>query len=444
MASRKPKIEIIKLETSRPSYRPKRFPTQPILYLELLENKDKIKQELVNKEYVPPSLPVLNPNIILEETYEEVPQKQVDSDEDNQAERYCAENTQAARSPSSSDSEIERQKHESSSPSDSSDEPRKKHRQVRSQSGSSDDNDSDSSTSKRKKKGYKLSKDSSSDEDNSSENDSDDELSNRIKQLLKKDKSISPKKDKRERYTSSDSSTKSTPKYKVDKVDKVGKNVIAGLAAATAPSLKELEKAGQYQPKKVIPDLSQQIISNQDKDDLKRELLFKFELLKKSYNNVSIPEFTIHSDYDHMLKTYEMTLKKVSVDSSVDSYKTYLIGGFMLVEFVLSNWFNLDMQGFSQQQIVNMNNYERLLIELGEKSYVPTASKLPVEIRLIIMIIIQAGLFVVTKMLMKKTGANLLNMINTMNVPKSGPSNMDGGKRKMKGPDIPFDNIPDN
>ena len=122
------------------------------------------------------------------------------------------------------------------------------------------------------------------------------------------------------------------------------------------------------------------------------------------------------------------------------TYKTYLIGGFMLVEFVLGNWFNFDMQGFTQQQISSINSYERLLVELGEKSYVPTGSKWPCELRLLFLIIMNAAFFIVSKMIMKKTGANLINMINNMNTaPASGISQK---KRKMKGPNIDINDIP--
>jgi hypothetical protein len=181
--------------------------------------------------------------------------------------------------------------------------------------------------------------------------------------------------------------------------------------------------------------------SDEEQDDLKRELLFKFELLKKSYKEASIPDFSMHSDYSSMKQAYDRTLKRLSIESSVDSYKTYLIGGFMLVEYGLGNYMGFDMKGFTQQQIVSMSQYERLLIELGEKSYVEEESQWPVELRLFGLIIMQAVFFVVSKLIAKKTGSNLLNMINSMNM-NNQVNNQDKAKKRMRGPTINLDELP--
>ena len=185
--------------------------------------------------------------------------------------------------------------------------------------------------------------------------------------------------------------------------------------------------------------------SEHNDEDKKRELIFKFDLLKKSYPLAagSIPEYTIHSNLQEMQKTYDMTVRKLSLDSSVESYKTYLIGGFMVVEFVFGNFLGFEMEGFTQQQIISMHSYEKILIEIGEKSYVPTGSKWPVELRLLSVIIMNAGFFIVGKMIMKKTGANLLNMVNSMNSNNNSTTNTQKQKRKMKGPDINLQDIPD-
>jgi hypothetical protein len=203
------------------------------------------------------------------------------------------------------------------------------------------------------------------------------------------------------------------------------------------PSLAELEEKGGYVPRAEMSDLNQPNRLEQD-EDAKRELLFKFSLLKKSYPAAEVPEYTIHTDLYTMEKSYSDCVRRLSLDSSVESYKTYLVYGFMGVEFILGNFLGFDMQGFTQQQIISMHSYEKLLIELGEKSYVPSGSSWPVELRLLFMIIMNAGFFVVSKMMMKKTGANLMGMINSMNKPVATAR-----KRKMKGPSVDLGEIPE-
>ena len=107
---------------------------------------------------------------------------------------------------------------------------------------------------------------------------------------------------------------------------------------------------------------------------------------------------------------------------------------FYFKKLTINNFFlKLDMKGFAQQQMASMSSYKKLLMELGEKSYVPEGSKKwPVEIRLLFLIIMNAGIFVVGKLIMKKTGSNIMNMMSSFNKPK---------ENKMKGPDIDLNNL---
>jgi len=210
------------------------------------------------------------------------------------------------------------------------------------------------------------------------------------------------------------------------------------------PRLSDLEKRGEVRTDKTFANLNRyRNAGSEEEDELKRELLFKFELLKKSYKNVDIPEFTMHSDFQNMNRTYENTVRRVSLDSNVDQYKSLLIGGFMLIEFAMGTWLKFDMAGFTQQQIINMNQYERLLIELGEKSYVPGAAQWPVEFRLIGLILMNSVIFIISKTIMNKTGNNLVNMMNTMHATMNSNSAASRPKRKMKGPSVSMDDIPD-
>jgi hypothetical protein len=204
------------------------------------------------------------------------------------------------------------------------------------------------------------------------------------------------------------------------------------------PKLSDLERQGEIKNQQAIPNLDRIYATEDDEDELKRELLFKFELLKKAYKT-DVPDFNVHSDLKQMSRSYESTLRRVSLDSCVENYKQLLIGSFMVLEFVLGYLFKFDMQGFTQQQILNMNQYERLLIELGEQSYVPGGSQWPVEVRLFLMVLGNAAIFIIAKMIMKKTGSNIMSAMNSFSRPQPSPLH----KRKMRGPSIQPDDIPD-
>lgn len=412
-------IKVIKVplpDSERMPDYPKAFPRMPQLYLELLENKQKIKQELVNKDYVPVDViggEQQQPTEVKEE-YKVKSSKKTDS--------------------KSSDSK--------SSDSKSSESTSSHSKTSESESISSDSESISSDSSARN-----VESDASS-----SESESSDELSNRLKKLLGDSSSTSSKSPKKDKYSkSSTSTTTSSPSVhsKYTPYDKYKSNIPPPPVMAPprpAPTLTELEQRGHFQRDLEYPNISHMTMDHED-EDRKRELIFKFDLLKKSYpaSSATLPEYSIHSDLKEMQKAYEDSVKRLSLDSTVGTYKTYLIGGFSVVEFVFGNFLGFDMQGFTQQQIINMHSYERLLIELGEKSYVPSGSKWPVEVRLLGIIVINAGIFIVSKMIMKKTGANLMNMINTMNAPPAGAQNasVPKPKRRMKGPNIGLNDIPD-
>ena len=482
MTLNKQKVEVIRVNSERPICRPKRFPRMPIMYLELIENKEKIKQDLINKEYAPPPL---------DPSQDEIPQIKEDElkeeyseDENKQTQYKITENTDPLKNSDSEYSEdeptpdktdtrkgelhssdtrpsgaVERSRERSPlEPKARSDrletpEPTNRKRSDLRKSPSSDSEDEPRRDLREK------SKDIDSDFDNYkrnspeySDSEEEDDISKKIKKLLKEERSRSRSV---ESYKSRDYSRSpregarpSEDKQKTVSVKTRDEDILPVERVDTyqPPTLSELKNKGQYVERKTFRNITAPNLNDQEEEDLKRELLFKFELLKKSYKNASIPEFTIHSDYNTMLKSYNSCLKQVTLDNSVENYKQYLMGGFMLVEFVGSSFLKLDMSGFTQQQMVSMNSYERLLLELGEKSYVPDAKNLPVELRLLFMILMNAGMFIATKMIMKKTGSNLMNLFGGAsgigNQP-SGGSSIPQRKRKMNGPDINIDDLPD-
>jgi len=375
-------------KVSNPDARPttqdsRNLPKMPRLYLELIENKDKVKQNLVNKEYDPDDAAsditffggnreekAYNAMSDIEEESDEVGSTDVSS---------VASDNSSVRMPAAPQ------------PSPQATQPPLKSGSVAS-FGSSTEDETDMDMT-----------------DDDSDNDDGEKPATQP--------SVS--------FSQPQPSSKSQQYAKI-------------LNESLPPKLSDLERQGEIQNSQSAPNLDRIYATEDEEDEMKRELLFKFELLKKAYKT-DVPEYNVHSDLKQMTRSYESTLRRVSLDSCVENYKQLLIGGFMVLEFVLGYLFKFDMQGFTQQQILNMNQYERLLIELGEQSYVPGGSQWPVEVRLLLMVLGNAAIFIIAKMIMKKTGSNIMSAMNSFSRPQPSPLN----KRKMRGPSIQPDDIPD-
>lgn len=185
------------------------------------------------------------------------------------------------------------------------------------------------------------------------------------------------------------------------------------------PPLKEVipkEIYDRYNLAQNIPPvkkLKSTISTNQDPQLLinKQQLLIKFDILRKDATR-TIPMYTLDHDYDVMKKHYKMLVKQLHVDNKVTFYKQCLLGLCGCVELGMGEMgLGLDMEGYTEFQANSMNKYEKLLVKIGEKSYMPASIiSLPVEMQLCITIILQTIIFISTKMLKNKIGFNLATL----------------------------------
>ena len=407
----KKEVKVIKVPLDRPNRNdyPQDFPRMPRLYLELIENKSKIKQDLINKEHNPTSFSPTSIN-------RSVPNSQRESDIE---EKFNSD----------SDESVFNRKKSKDNNSDNFKSKKSKNKfRNNNISEEEDNNESDISGNEDNEDNEDDEDDEVEDDNESKSNYSSENLSVRLKELLDDVSDINSQdsfNSRRENFS------KSNDKYTKKRDDKYTRK---------PPTLGELQKRGAYSQSKELRDINNTTVTEANEEDKKREILFKFDLLRKSYPTAIIPEYTIHTEYALMIKSYEDCVRRLSLDSSVETYKTYLVYGFMGCEFIFGNFLKFDMEGFTQQQILNMNSYEKLLIELGEKSYVPSGSKWPVEIRLFFVVIMNAAFFIVGKMIMKKTGSNIMNMINNMNSRATAVPT--AKKPKMRGPNIDMSDMP--
>jgi len=340
-------IERIPLEDHERILPPKKFQRMPTLYLELLENKTKVRRDLLNEFYIPPPLEKMKetPNDV-HETLEQI-KKDSTSDPEIQLEEPI--NHLAEREHLGEHEHLEEHlgEHE--------------HHGEREHRGEHLEEHEHLGEREHLREHHGKREQSNS-------------LEDRLNSLLGEDKEDDP----------------------------------ISMSQSQPPTLKEL-----IENKKVKINKSYNYVDDEKTQKDRNAIYFRYEVLRRMHPNANIPEFTLYSDPKLMSQKYEMLTKKLSLDSSVENWKRYMIVFVMGCEVVLGK-INFDMEGFAQQQIMSMNTYDQLLVEMAEKSYMPTGSKWSPEIRLCMMLTMNVVLFIVSKMIFKKTGTNLLGSINTM------------------------------
>ena len=478
------------------------FPPLGRLYLELMENKDKVIKDLANTEHIPKSpgpreniIPVVSP-------VHKGPERYEDRGDDG----HGTDRDRPSREPKTEDwadkykkirevySEFKKHggskedyKHEESrdyrrenddkygdrEERDHRDREERDHREDRHRDREERDHkrrDVEDGGHSPERNDYSRDKprdysDASSDSDDGrhkhyseASSDSDDDLTNRLKKLLvDSDSDDDHKRHRREhkhihheeykhKYTEDrhEDRHEDRPREepRVDNTETHSNDDKYSRPRGQAPTLAELEAGGHHRLKKEMPDLTYNECSAREEEELKREMLFKFELLKKSYKGAEVPSFTIHSDLPTMERTYESVLKSLSLDASVTDYKKYLLMSFMGIEFALGTFLKFDMEGFTQQQVLSMNSYERLLLEMGEKSYVPGGSKFPVEVRLLFLVAMNTAFFLFGKMVSKKTGFNPTSMLSRVSSSTTSSEGATRRRRPMRGPGVDPDDLP--
>ncbi len=333
------------------------------LHLELLEIKDKLKKNL-------PPIPVSKPQLNLRKDKPQEHEKEIKKKEET---------------PSKS---IEKESKHSDKKSDKSSKHSKKDSKELTKKSKSSDKFSDKSAKEEKTshKSESPNKKSKKKKEESSEG-TDDELVKELGDKSDEDNSDNDSDEDSEEESESEEDEDSDEESEEDKIETEEVDIYAGMTP-------EERLAAE-----------------------KEEFIWKFRLLKKQFGksaSIPIPEYNEHSDLGMMKKSYERTIKELYLDDAVETYRTYLLGGWIVMEYVCTQFLEIDLEGFTLQQIKMMYKYDRMLIELGEKSYTRWGMNLPVEIRLLFMILFQAGIFYLGKVISDKLGNSTAELFRGM------------------------------
>ena len=185
------------------------------------------------------------------------------------------------------------------------------------------------------------------------------------------------------------------------------------------PTLEEIQTGRAQMDSNGIRDMSNVTREEEEETHKKRELLFNLDMLRKRYTKVKIPEFSEHTDVRTLQREYDMVHRQLVIDDRVANYKRILTWGMFGLEWILTKYVEFpDIAGFAIEQFFKINEYESLLLELGQKSYFTDQTQWPVEIRLLLMIMSNAAVFAIPKIVKRKTGdsaiGEAITSINSM------------------------------
>ena len=303
-------------------YRPYNFEPTPRLYLELLENKAKIRTDLRDKEYIPPQ--------------EFIEQEQKRSEVDTKQEEKRSENKEEHSQHKEHRSEHSQHKEHRSEHSQYKEHrsERSQHKEHRSERSQHKEHRSEHSEHKEHHKHHhkehgKRHEEKEHHHKHYHKHDS------RLKEILK---------------------TGSHEKSKTSATEK----------KLPPPSLAELQSGIKGDGRLHVSPYA----STGSTEELARKkiLIRKLELLRQ--RNPSIPIYTELTDLATLERDNMIYERQTHIETSIDSYKKYLIVAFTGIEWFIGYMIGLDARGLADSQMKNMKPYEDLLVELSEKTYV--------------------------------------------------------------------------
>lgn len=255
---------------------------------------------------------------------------------------------------------------------------------------------------------------------------------------------------------------------KIQEVDEEEEDLVKTLAeddstAEDVPDEREIvdeeesvhEKNDEEEKKEAPSEVQQAVVPVQTPEQELEEYIWRCRIMKKKYPKAEIPDFNEHSDLTMVKSFYNRKLKELCLDDSVESYRYYLFGSFVVTEIACTYWLGVDMTGLTKYQMKIMYKYEKLLIELGERPYNAWGASWPVEVRIAVMVLFNSCLFFLGKMIADKVGDNVADMFRGLTgqpmgerVDSRNPSSSASSeestppkKKKMRGPSIKAEDI---
>jgi hypothetical protein len=135
-----------------------------------------------------------------------------------------------------------------------------------------------------------------------------------------------------------------------------------------------------------------------------------------NHSVADIPFMNHHTPIEEVDRYHGIIERRFKVESNIKYYKQLLIMSFQGIEFLL-NYFNMTCPDFTNQQLSMMPSYNDLLFEMACKMYeneLESIEQWSIEMRLVKAVGLNTAIIILGAWFMKRSGFDLTNVIRTM------------------------------
>lgn len=163
-----------------------------------------------------------------------------------------------------------------------------------------------------------------------------------------------------------------------------------------------------------IREIDYEGMSDEQKEKMHCDIDYQFDRLHARFPQWKITDPGRGVSLENRHNQYKLWVRQIHVSQNATQWSGYMHTCFISVELLFTYIFRIDMTGYTAEQLRSRQEYEMLLMELGEQHYSEGGSGWTVEWRLAWMALMNAVIFLAARFISKLMGPNGNDIVGTI------------------------------
>jgi hypothetical protein len=125
------------------------------------------------------------------------------------------------------------------------------------------------------------------------------------------------------------------------------------------------------------------------------EMMWKLKKIRKQHKDIDIPVFDELTPTQTLAIYLRNALREINFTEKVDNLKSLLFLFSMVTEYIGTQYAGLNLTGFTTSQMHNMDDYEKSLMEMSERSYMGWSDRTSPELKLFFIFLKNAATYLI-------------------------------------------------